>query len=326
MTDRMNNEGMGRQPYPLPGTAVLLVDDDPINLKMLYATLESQNYRLLAAKSGEEALKIAAQGKPALILLDIQMPGIDGYETCRRLKSDPTTRDAAIIFLTALKDTREKVKGLAMGAVDFITKPFDTEEVQARVSRQLSIQQHQQKLLQENRQLNDQLQTAMGDEERDLAIEGFSVPDVIRGGERETVEFKSTLRWNLRKNRKDKGVEKAWLKTLVAFLNTDGGTLLVGVEDDGQILGTAPDSFENLDKYLLHVNNLIRQHIGLSHSRCIRYNLVAHGNDHVLVIRCRRSPQPVFLKMGQEEAFYVRVGPGTRRLSTSEVVAYVTQR
>ena len=116
---------------------ILLVDDDPINLNVLFQALEGHAYRLLAARSGEEALKIAQRAVPLLILLDVQMPGIDGYETCRRLKADRITKDAAIIFLTALQDTHEKVKGLSLGAVDFITKPFDTAEILARVARQV---------------------------------------------------------------------------------------------------------------------------------------------------------------------------------------------
>lgn len=323
MTDSFD---INPQPNGLTGAVVLLVDDEPINLKMLYTALEAHGPRLLVAKSGEEALKIAERAKPALILLDVKMPGIDGYETCRRLKSAEATRDATIIFLSALHETREKVKGLALGAVDFITKPFDAEEVLARVTRQLSIQQKQQELQQENRQLSSRLKNVTADEDKNVGIDRVSVKKLIRNGESEQVEFKSTLRWNLKTDKKDKAIETAWLKTLVAFLNTDGGTLLVGVEDDGRVLGTAPDRFENSDKYLLHVNNLIRQHIGLGFAGSIRFDLSPLGDDYVLVVRCRRSRQPVFLKMGQEEAFYVRVGPGSRKLSPSEVVAYVTHK
>jgi predicted HTH transcriptional regulator len=140
------------------------------------------------------------------------------------------------------------------------------------------------------------------------------------------VEFKSTLRWNLKTGRSEKRIEKAWLKSVVAFLNTDGGVLLVGVGDDGDILGTDADQFENDDKYLLHLNNLIQQHIGLECSSFIRYHLVAVDEKQVLLVECQPSPSAVFLKIGKEEGFYVRVGPGSRRLSTSEVLRYVKNR
>jgi len=302
---------------------ILLVDDDPINLNVLFQALEGHAYRLLAARSGEEALKIAQRAVPLLILLDVQMPGIDGYETCRRLKADQITQDAAIIFLTALQDTHEKVKGLSLGAVDFITKPFDTDEILARVARQVEMQNLSRKLREENRQLANQIQNL---HEKKSDNGEVSVPDLIRQGENDRVEFKSTMRWNLKTDKADKAVEKAWLKTIVAFLNTDGGILLVGVDDAGAIVGISADQFQNEDKYLLHVNNRIKEHIGLGCAACIRYDLNDIGDQKVLVVHCKPSPQPVFLKMGREEDFFIRIGPGSRKLTPSEVIAYVTRR
>ena len=95
---------------------------------------------MFVARNGEDALKVARRAGPLIILLDIVMPGIDGYETCRRLKEDPETRDAAVIFLSALSDPKEKVRGFEAGAVDFITKPVQAEEVIARVNTHLAIQ------------------------------------------------------------------------------------------------------------------------------------------------------------------------------------------
>ena len=100
----------------------------------------------------------------------------------------------------------------------------------------------------------------------------------------------------------------------------------MGVKDDGDILGIESDNFDNDDKYLLHVNNRLQQHIGLEHAGFISYQLVPVNNLKVLLVECQPSPSPVFLKFGKEEEFYIRVGPGSRRLSTSEVVAYVTKR
>jgi serine/threonine protein kinase/tetratricopeptide (TPR) repeat protein/ActR/RegA family two-component response regulator len=133
---------MNDQPTPVADDAgrILLVDDDATNLDVLRETLKGQGYRLYVARNGEDALKVARRVRPLIVLLDVVMPGIDGYETCRRLKDDPETLDAAVIFLSALDDAKDKVKGFEAGAVDFITKPFQGDEVLARVKTHLAIQ------------------------------------------------------------------------------------------------------------------------------------------------------------------------------------------
>lgn len=120
--------------------SILLVDDNPANLQMLFQLLEkSVGCKLLIAKNGETALAIARKTKPDLILLDIMMPGIDGFEVCRRLKADPVTCPIPVIFLSALDEIADKVKGLQLGAVDYVSKPFQAEEVIARVNTHLTI-------------------------------------------------------------------------------------------------------------------------------------------------------------------------------------------
>ena len=101
---------------------ILLVDDDVTNLDALRHTLDNRGYRLFVTRNGESAIEVARRVQPLLILLDVVMPGIDGYETCRRLKADPATREAAVIFLSSLDDTRDKVRGLEAGAVDYVVK------------------------------------------------------------------------------------------------------------------------------------------------------------------------------------------------------------
>ena len=135
--------------------SILLVDDNAANLQMLYQLLEkSVGGKLLVAKSGEAALAIARKQIPDLILLDIMMPGIDGYEVCRRLKADPATERVPIIFLSALDETADKVKGLQLGAVDYVSKPFQAEEVIARVNTHLTLH----RLTLEVREQRDQLE------------------------------------------------------------------------------------------------------------------------------------------------------------------------
>jgi len=110
---------------------VLLVDDNTTNLQLLHETLDGLGYNLLIAKNGQTALSIAQKAVPSLILLDIMMPEIDGYEVCRRLKADKNTAHIPIIFITALADEEDEAKGLGLGAVDYITKPINPELIRA---------------------------------------------------------------------------------------------------------------------------------------------------------------------------------------------------
>ncbi|HBE21020.1 MAG TPA: hybrid sensor histidine kinase/response regulator, partial [Cyanobacteria bacterium UBA11367] len=112
---------------------ILIVDDSPNNLEVLSDTLTEAGFEVAVATDGESAIEQVEYEQPSLILLDIMMPGIDGFETCRRLKSNLSTYDIPVIFMTALADTVEKVKGLNLGAVDYIVKPFQQEEILARV-------------------------------------------------------------------------------------------------------------------------------------------------------------------------------------------------
>ena len=139
-----------------PGRAtptILLVDDIPSNLRVLYESLNGRDYRLLIANSGAQALEVARRAHPDLVLLDIMMPDMDGFEVCRRLKADPTTSGMAVIFLSALDDTSDKVRGLELGAVDYVTKPFHPDEVAARVETHCKILRLERELAHRNRQL-----------------------------------------------------------------------------------------------------------------------------------------------------------------------------
>jgi DNA-binding response OmpR family regulator len=121
----------------LTGARILIVDDVPANLDVLSLTLEDSGYNVLVATSGEMALKVAAQAGPELILLDVSMPGIDGFEACRRLKAAPETRDAPVLFLTARNEVEGILEGFQSGGVDYITKPFQVEEVLIRIRTHL---------------------------------------------------------------------------------------------------------------------------------------------------------------------------------------------
>ena len=138
--------------------SILLVDDNPTNLQMLFQLLEKGvGCKLLVAKNGETALTIAQKTQPDLILLDIMMPGIDGFEVCRRLKADPVTSPIPVIFLSALDETADKVKGLQLGAVDYVSKPFQAEEVIARVNTHLTIHRLGREVQEQRDQLEHEL-------------------------------------------------------------------------------------------------------------------------------------------------------------------------
>ena len=141
----------------LPTNAdILIVDDTPANLNVLSAILGKRGYRVRPAINGALALKAAQKAAPDLILLDVQMPGLDGYEVCRQLKADPQTRAIPVIFISALDDVLDKVEAFQVGGVDYITKPFQIEEVLARVENQLALHQQREAiaaLLARNQQL-----------------------------------------------------------------------------------------------------------------------------------------------------------------------------
>ncbi len=139
---------------------ILLVDDTPENLQLLINILAQKGYRIRPASSGKRALSAVKTDPPDLILLDVMMPEMDGYMVCEQLKADEQTRDIPIIFLSALPDTIHKVKAFELGGVDYITKPFQVQEVVARVQMQLVLRESQKQLSQQNKllqQLNQEL-------------------------------------------------------------------------------------------------------------------------------------------------------------------------
>ena len=125
---------------------LLLVDDNTANLQVLRETLDGLGYKMLIAKNGRSALEIVRKAGPDLILLDIMMPEMDGYEVCRTIKADAVTRHIPVIFLTAMADAGDEARGLALGAADYITKPINPELVRARVRNHLELKRHRDRL------------------------------------------------------------------------------------------------------------------------------------------------------------------------------------
>ncbi|PKP19320.1 MAG: hybrid sensor histidine kinase/response regulator, partial [Bacteroidetes bacterium HGW-Bacteroidetes-22] len=157
---------------------ILLVDDNPKNLQILISYLKNFQFHLDISTSGEDAFSSIATSKPDLILLDIMMPDMDGYEVCRRLKADPLTADIPIIFITALAEPENKIKGFQLGGVDYITKPFHKQEVMARIETQLTMIRQRQELLDLNIKLqssNKMLEEANEAKDKLLTIIGHDL-------------------------------------------------------------------------------------------------------------------------------------------------------
>ena len=150
-------ESIGVERSQTEPEVILIVDDTPDNLLVLFSYLEQQGYRVLLAEDGESALQIAQAQTPDLILLDVLMPEIDGFETCRRLKAKPKTKEIPIIFLTALSETVNKVQGFRLGGVDYITKPSEQEEVLVRIQTHLNLRKMRQTLAKQNKKLQQAL-------------------------------------------------------------------------------------------------------------------------------------------------------------------------
>ncbi|MEO1386360.1 MAG: response regulator [Cyanobacteria bacterium J06634_6] len=137
---------------------ILIVDDNPTNLEVLSESLIQEGFQVAVAIDGESALEQISYHPPELILLDVMMPGIDGFETCRRLKENPDTYNIPVVFMTALSDAQNKVKGLSLGAIDYITKPFQHEEVLARVRVHLQVQNLARTLQEQNHLLKGEIE------------------------------------------------------------------------------------------------------------------------------------------------------------------------
>ena len=155
--------------------------------------------------------------------------------------------------------------------------------------------------------------------------------ELLKQHESKTLEFKSTLRWNLKEKRKDPAVTNAVIKTIAAFLNTEGGDLLIGVGDDRTVVGIQADDFENEDKFMLHLSQVVRNALGDRAGTCFDPRMQMVKGKSVCVVTCQRSPEPVFMRTkemaeGDKGEFYVRSGPGTVKLSAQDTDPYIKTR
>lgn len=200
-------------------STVLLVDDNIADLALLVDKLLALGFQLMVAENGESALERVCYRTPDIILLDVRMPGIDGYETCRRLKAKPKTAEIPVIFLSALTDTDDKVQGFSAGGVDFIAKPMDFTEVLLRVRTQLALSRLQRELAQSNALLEQRVA------ERTVRLEA----EIVRSAESEAE--KVTLLELVRSQNIQLQALSNWLLTQ----QSDGRTALAQ-DMDGQMM------------------------------------------------------------------------------------------
>ena len=151
-----------------------------------------------------------------------------------------------------------------------------------------------------------------------------SLESRIQAGENETLEFKSTLRWNVHTNQRDKKIEHACLKTIAAFLNTRGGTLLIGVNDEGVAMGLEADKFNNMDTMTRYLENLIVKKIGMRFmGEYVTVSVETVAGKQVLQVDCKPSDEPAYIRDDAEEFFYIRTGSSSRDLGKSEIHEYI---
>jgi PAS domain S-box-containing protein len=180
---------------PAKAPTILIVDDTAANVAVLADHLGDHGFAVLVAQDGEEGIERARYGRPDLILLDVMMPGMGGFDTCTRLKADEATRDIPVIFMTALSDIGDKITGYKVGGVDYVTKPFHTEEVLARVNTHLAMQAMQRQLQEQNHSLQlarDHLRTAHGQLELRVAERTAELARTVDALHAQIIECKHT--------------------------------------------------------------------------------------------------------------------------------------
>jgi len=162
--------------------------------------------------------------------------------------------------------------------------------------------------------------------EEDRDTDPVDLIDLIREGESDFVEFKSTLRTNLHTGKPDKAIEYTVLKTLAGFLNTNGGTLVIGISDDGTPVGIEADNFQNTDRMSLHLTNIVNALLGPNAMTLVHTDFVDFDDNRVLAVHCQRSPAEVYVKDNNAQRFYIRTGPATTELTGRDMVEYIGQR
>lgn len=280
---------------------ILWADDQLDVVASLVRVLGLDGVSFEFANNGEDALRKILDKSYDLVLIDLAMPPgrWGGLWLLQKINDLKITLPSIVV--SGEGSQAETIKALRLGAIDYVTK---------------------EKLITE---LPQQLKLALDDKAKQLK----NLSSLIKGGETDTVEFKSTLRTSLHTGLKDREMELAVLKTVAGFFNSSGGTLLVGVSDEGLLLGIDNDLFPNPDKFQLHFWNIFRESIGSEYSEFIKSDMIKVNESFIFCVSCLPSNRPAFLKWkskGQakaDELFYVRIGPQTELLGIRQAVTYI---
>lgn len=227
---------------------ILIVDDKQENLKILSEMLKHDGFNLLIAMDGERAVNIARKEVPDIILLDIMMPKMNGYEACQLIKENPITKDIPVIFMSALNETHNKVQGLKLGAVDYITKPFQIAEVKARIKTHLDLQLLQKALQEKNQLLEKEIEERkraedkLNDYARKLEIEQKKSDDLLL----------NLLPENVVKDLKDQGnsAPKVFDNVSIMFADVVDFTRISADLDPDSLIDELSDMFSHFDEIM----------------------------------------------------------------------------
>ena len=209
----MGLEGSGKNP-----PKILIVDDIMINLEILESIIEEEGYQPLCALNVQEAIDIMNESLPQLILSDFSMPGMDGLEFCRLLKSNPRTRDIPFLFITVLDSTEEKEQAFRAGAVDFILKPFDRVEVLMRIKNQLDTYQMKQEMANYNRMMHK----LVSEQQRQIEVEQQNMVfdiSLLRDAIRDTIDNLITIELSLESDSRELQIYSEKFMDLISSKN-----------------------------------------------------------------------------------------------------------
>jgi DNA-binding response OmpR family regulator len=279
--------------------AILWADDQLAVRETLASLLSHLNAEVTHVSDASVALEKLREQSFDLLIADLQMPpdvwgGLWLLEQIKSLGLEIPT-----IILSGQGTQVETIKAMRSGAHDYVTKERAESELLPRIKELMERQGSASRLLR-----------------------------LISEGESATFECKETMRWNIQAQRFDKIPEYMLAKTIAAFLNTAGGTLAVGVNDKGDIVGLHRDGFKDRDATLLHLDNLICSFLRNQSSPLIRTSFVEYEGREMLRIDCQASPGPVFLKppTGNDVEFFIRRQASSVKLRTDEAIAYIQQR
>lgn len=276
---------------------ILWADDQVDVVKTFSRLLEPFNPVLEFVSSGEDALKRICNTSFSLLILDLKMPPTDwgGLWLLEKLKE--TDINIPVIIISGEGTQEETIKALRLGASDYITKENIEDELFQRASQLL-----------------------------EASIVNNATYKLIQKGESEAVEFKTTLRVNTYTDKNDPKIQHSVLKTIAAFLNSKGGTLFIGVNDKGELVGVENDKFPTDDKMLLHLIDLVKNHIGEQFIQYLDVNFKLINDMKILKVDSLVAEEPAYLRFEKQEYFYIRTGPATNALPISKIHKYIKNR